>query len=65
LLKVIAAISFGRADPDAMSQAIRATRVVVLPEPAGATPRSVRARGRSGSLVRGKSGETLGNRRME
>ena len=34
---MIAAISSGRAVPDATSQAIRATSVVVLPLPAGAT----------------------------
>ena len=36
LLKVIAAIDTGSA-PSSTSQAMRATRVVVLPEPAGAT----------------------------
>ena len=40
VLNVIAAISSGRAAPDAISQATRATSVVVLPLPAGATQRS-------------------------
>ncbi len=40
VLNVIAAISSGRAAPDATSHAIRATSVVVLPRPAGATQSS-------------------------
>ena len=62
LLNVMAAIVSGAAPPS-ISQAIRATRVVVLPDPAGATHRTGPGwRGRRGALVGREASEAIGDR---
>ena len=65
LLNVIAAISSGGAAPDAMSQATRATSVVVLPLPAGRDAEQRPGRcGRGRPLVRSEPGQPGLDRRI-